>query len=414
MLVLGRHPEVKRRPVCLAVMPPFSQHAKRRDWSNIEEFYNPDGFFSAVHILSLGDEHSRSQTRFGSVIVHPLKPIGWLRDRSASIYFLVYHVAIASVCAVVLALRTGADILLQRYGGPLYHGVACVFAGRLLGRRSVITLQADYGVMARERDASSALMRSIETALWKQVVGKSSRIWAVSDSLVSFAEARGRNRSQVSVIPNKDYYRDKFQGQPTETEIRQIRHEVFGPQGTVDPRQIALTVARLIPVKNIQAMVDSFAMAAADRPGLGFVIVGAGPLEGQLKEQARNTGLEGRIRFVSFLPHSRLAILYRISYLLLFPSLSEGQGRVIIEAMAAGLPVIGSNYPPFTDVIVDGENGLLVDPSNTAQIADAIARLVDDRVLRDRLARACPGIASKYEVASVNRQEVEFFRSVLR
>ena len=79
--------------------------------------------------------------------------------------------------------------------------------------------------------------------------------------------------------------------------------------------------------------------------------------------------------------------LYRLSRLVVMPSLEEPFGLVATEALACGVPVIASNRGGLPEIVKDGRTGMIVDPTNTKALARAIARLLDDEKLRERMGR---------------------------
>jgi glycosyltransferase-like protein len=97
---------------------------------------------------------------------------------------------------------------------------------------------------------------------------------------------------------------------------------------------------------------------------------------------------------------------------LAFPSVKEGWGLAVLEAMAAGLPVVATDIPVFREYLVDGESALLVPPADPAALSVAMASLVHDAVLRDRLRTAGRAVASRYSWTASARRHLEVYRSV--
>lgn len=131
------------------------------------------------------------------------------------------------------------------------------------------------------------------------------------------------------------------------------------------------------------------ALSRLQQRGLAFEqwILGAGPLEATLQTQASHLGLGGRVRFLGF--HKDPFQFMTKASIFVLPSLYEGFGNVIVEAMACGLPVVASDCPHGpAEIIQDGINGILVPPADPERLADALARLIQDPALRSRLAQA--------------------------
>jgi glycosyltransferase involved in cell wall biosynthesis len=93
--------------------------------------------------------------------------------------------------------------------------------------------------------------------------------------------------------------------------------------------------------------------------------------------------LHQHVRFLGFVPDQTLAVLYQLAAVFVFPSLYEGFGLPPLEAMAAGAPVITSNVSSLPEVV--GDAALLIDPTDSAAIADAMARVLGDEALREHL-----------------------------
>ncbi|HMO27541.1 MAG TPA: glycosyltransferase family 4 protein [Tepidisphaeraceae bacterium] len=151
-------------------------------------------------------------------------------------------------------------------------------------------------------------------------------------------------------------------------------------------------IGRLDPVKRI----DDLLRAARLLPrGIRLDIFGDGAERDRLHTLVHELGVGDRVTFHGTIVRPQLA-LQQIDALVL-PSIAEGFGLVLIEAMAAGLPVIGTDVPGICDVIDADVNGLLVPVRSPASIARAILRLRDDATLRERLITAGRGtVADRY------------------
>jgi glycosyltransferase involved in cell wall biosynthesis len=109
-------------------------------------------------------------------------------------------------------------------------------------------------------------------------------------------------------------------------------------------------------------------------------------LERELHE--RVAGASGRIRFLPSVGGEEKRTLLLTSSILLFPPVEpEGHPRVVLEALAAGLPVVTTDRGTISETVVDGESGLVLPTSNPEELAAAILRILDDEGLRGRLAR---------------------------
>jgi phosphatidylinositol alpha-mannosyltransferase len=91
----------------------------------------------------------------------------------------------------------------------------------------------------------------------------------------------------------------------------------------------------------------------------------------------------------------------------------ESFGIVLLEAMAAGAPIVASDIPGYRDVVADGEHGLLVEPKNPAAIADAVSRLLSNPEMRAQMRRAGQAKARNYDWPRVAAQVLDFYADVL-
>ena len=117
-------------------------------------------------------------------------------------------------------------------------------------------------------------------------------------------------------------------------------------------------------------------------------------IAGNVPDTIRNQSRCSRLEFLGRLPRTEVASLYETADVLVFPTLSDSFGAVVLEAMAAGIPVICSPY--CTDAVQDGISGFVVEPRDTALLASTIARVIEDRDLRHRLSIAAKQRAREF------------------
>jgi glycosyltransferase involved in cell wall biosynthesis len=157
---------------------------------------------------------------------------------------------------------------------------------------------------------------------------------------------------------------------PTWTDI-----EVFLQAGGSEEECVAqniLYAGVLIPRKGVHHLINAFAGVAQDYPQARLVIVGHEENKhyaAELKAQVKQHGLGERVQFVGEMSQADLAVWMRRAYLFVLPSTSEGLGRVVVEAMAAHSPVIGSDVGGIPDMVENGITGFLVPPGDEAALA---------------------------------------------
>jgi glycosyltransferase involved in cell wall biosynthesis len=171
-----------------------------------------------------------------------------------------------------------------------------------------------------------------------------------------------------------------------------------------------LTVGRLVPDKNLALLIEVFAECSFDEEEASLEVCGTGPLEGELRALASRLGVP--VRFRGYTPPSSLPQVYADADILALVSTYEPFGVTVREAAATGLPVICSARAGAAgDVAVDGENAVVVDPSDRAAVRDALRALVRDGDLRARLSAGSLAVTERHPLEA----DVEAFeRAVLR
>jgi L-malate glycosyltransferase len=180
----------------------------------------------------------------------------------------------------------------------------------------------------------------------------------------------GVRPERIAVVPN---FVDDAAFVPLSAEKRADRRRALG---VPTDAFIVGVVANLSPVKDHGTLLQAVALLAPRRPELHAVLVGDGECRPALESLTRTLGLENRVHFVGRQPNEpNLHCLFDVSVLC---SVSEGFPNSIIEAMAAGRPVVATNVGGVGDAVSDGETGLLVPPSKPCRLAAAIEELLLD------------------------------------
>jgi glycosyltransferase involved in cell wall biosynthesis len=147
---------------------------------------------------------------------------------------------------------------------------------------------------------------------------------------------------------------------------------------------VAITIASLTPNKGHRVLIDAIKIISPKCKDLRLLIVGDGPLRNNLGEYAEELQLSSKIVFTG--QQKDIASLLQLADFLVLPSVErEGLGIALIEAMAAGLPVIGTRLGGIPEVIEENVNGLLFAPGNSEELAAAIEKLIADHAIREKM-----------------------------
>jgi len=143
-----------------------------------------------------------------------------------------------------------------------------------------------------------------------------------------------------------------------------------------DGNFVILTVARLIKRKGIGDLIEAMPIVIEKCRNVKLIIIGEGNLERELCDQVSELGLMDFIEFKGYVPHENLPKYYALSNLFVLPSYNEGMSNTILEAMAAGLPIITTNTGG-TSELIEG-NGIVVQAGDTQSIGNAILQYIYD------------------------------------
>ena len=248
--------------------------------------------------------------------------------------------------------------------------------------------------------------------------------------VVRLALARVRRKADLIVVPSHAVKRDVVGrvGVPEgrvvvtpegcEPRFRPVRSETalseVAARYDLPPRYV-LAVGTLEPRKNLTTLLQVFARLRRDGgvdPELRLVLAGArGWLDEPIFRTVRSLGLEDAVRFPGFIDDDDLPAVYSGAALFAFPSLYEGFGLPLLEAMACGVPVVTSNISSMPEVA--GDAAVLVDPRDADGLAAAIARVLRDEGLRDRLRTAGIARAREFSWEATARRTLDAYASLV-
>lgn len=223
------------------------------------------------------------------------------------------------------------------------------------------------------------------------------------------AAAIGANLPPPCIIPMGIDYRKFAAGQALDTHLNSA------------PRKwILLFVGRLVEKKGVAVLLQAFAKLPLDlRAQAECWIVGDGAERKRLQVLANDLDLAAQVVFHGKLANSLLPDYYAAADLFIAPSITdargdtEGQGVILLEAMASGTAVISTRTGGIADVIEHGKTGWLVEPNNATQLAEAIAELMRDKQTRARLAEQGSELALAYDWVLQSQKMADLYVSVL-
>lgn len=262
--------------------------------------------------------------------------------------------------------RAGAD----RFGGR---------AARALGMRSVLTRRVDNPeprlwarLKFRSYDAVAAISTPIEEWLRKDVRLPQARITRIASGVDPHAFAE-RDAARAELLQRFDIYQNR---------------PILGVAG------------QLIERKGHDVLLNALPTVIARHRALKVILFGRGPRAEALKAQTRRLGLTDHVVFAGFVP--QLENLLAGFDAFVHPARREGLGLVVLEALAAGVPVVAGRAGGLVDAIEDGHNGLLVPPGNAPALTSALLRLLEDPAFARQLGQAGrAGVAEHFSLQAM-------------
>lgn len=260
-------------------------------------------------------------------------------------------------------LRTQRPTILHTW---MFHAN---ISGRLIGKLAGVPL-----IISSERTMGQEgiFRRWVD----RSTVGLTNSVVCVSQSVSRFAQDTiGLPVSKLTVIPN-GIDLDQYDQLLSQGEAR-------GKFNLPKEALIVGAIGRPRPVKGYLYLVEAFARLADTYPAACLVFIGNGPDRPNLIDKVRSLGLEDRVIFLD--DQTDIPGLLPAIDILAVPSLYEGMPNVVIEAMAAGVPVVATNVGGTQEVIINGETGILVPPQDANALSEGISSLLQKPDLRRQI-----------------------------
>lgn len=171
-------------------------------------------------------------------------------------------------------------------------------------------------------------------------------------------------------------------------------------------------VGRLSPEKNIDSLLKAFAEAIASVPDIFLILVGSGPLQGKLHRLAIRMGVDDKVRFCGSVPNESVPDYLAAAEMFVTASTTEVHPLAVIEAMAAGLPVVAIKSPGIVDLVKPGITGLLVE-NNAGALAESMVILGQDKHKRYLMGALAQQMSHKYDIKTTVEQTLVLYQNLI-
>ncbi|MGP4075303.1 N-acetyl-alpha-D-glucosaminyl L-malate synthase BshA [Halobacillus sp. K22] len=304
-----------------------------------------------------------------------------------------YDLALANKMAEVIN-REELDILHVHYAMP--HAI-CAILAKQMANRDVKIITTLHGTDITVLGIDSSLKQMIKFG-----IEQSDKVTAVSESLVHQTQDQLSTDKQIDVIYNFVDEREYYQ-KPSNS----LREDYC----IKEDEKVVIHISNFRKVKRVPEVVRAFAKIAAEVPAK-LLLVGDGPEYSDVHQLVNDLELEGRVLFLG--KQENVSDLLSISDLKLLLSEKESFGLVLLEAMACGVPCIGSNIGGIPEVVDHGETGYITELGNVDQVAYFALKMLTDEELMNKLsANAKQVVETKFASETILNQYEKLYERVL-
>ena len=284
-----------------------------------------------------------------------------------------------------------------------FHGIACALAGRVLNKPVVVTFHSPmWGWPELELPF---YISPIEPLLKKYLVHSVAAFICTSKFTHREMQKSGFPISKLKMIHN---WVTQLPKGTTSCSTRTLKK--FDPYG----KRFILSTGRLVDTeKRFSVLIGAFSLLVNKGYDLDLVIAGDGPDKEMLLKYSVKLGIRSRVHLLGRVARRDLSYLYEACEVFAHPSLLEGFGLVVLEAISFGKPVVATKIGGIPEIIEDGKNGILVDGKPNA-LASGIERLLSNPRLKEDFAKRSQEIVSKKFSKDNCYITIHFLESILK
>lgn len=235
---------------------------------------------------------------------------------------------------------------------------------------------------------------------------QSDKVIALSKSHLASSKILRKYQDRTTIIPNGINARD--------FEISQSQDECKTTLNLPLDKKIILFFGSLTPRKGPQILLSAMKSVLRRHPDAYLVLSGNGSLKENLIATATKNSLKDSVIFTGYVPENLKPSYYRAADIFVLPSFSEAFPLTLLEAGAAGLPIIATDVGGVSDILHDGINGVITKTGDPEDLADKIVSLLDDDELREKLGKKGQMLAEQYSWEKVAEETEKVYLDLIR
>ena len=227
-------------------------------------------------------------------------------------------------------------------------------------------------------------------------------------------------KSYANESPFLKHYKDKIVVIPNGINIEEVTTTFTQEESRIKlglplDTQIILFFGSLVPYKGPDILLKAFKIIKKEFPGVKLIFAGRGQMLDELCDLTKNFNLKDDVIFLGFVDEDKKPLYYKASDIFCLPSttMAESFGIVNLEAMASGIPIVGSNLGGIPDIVKDGENGLLAKPCDHQSLADALLCLLKNEDIRKKMGDKGRELVKDYSWDIIAKETEQLYRSIL-
>lgn len=299
------------------------------------------------------------------------------KENNISVYLLPrlgypVFIKLAVILGFYLNVKHNVDVFdaSEVVGG----GIAATFLKSLTGTKTIIEVQGE--IFSAKSEPTLGWKNRLLKKIGRFVIKKADRVRVNSRAVFNQVKEQGISEEKIRLV------------------FLRVDLNLFNPNLRVSETHRLMTIGyigRLVEGKGLEDLLDAISRLHQDYGGqanLNVLIYGDGPLKNKLIKMARDMKIDDKIKWRGFVPYGKVPEALSQIDVFVYPSLHEGFGRAIMEALAMEKAVVATNVGGIPDLIKDGINGFMVDPNNPEMLAEKIKELLENKEQREKFGKA--------------------------